>query len=425
MPYSPAANLVSNLPQAQAIHYVKTFIENLKAETPFVRQCTRMELPENSGNQVRLFMYTPLGGNANQSAEGTVGSGETMAVQTVNALMGEYSNYVNFSSFAVATAIDPLVDNVQKELGYQVGQSLSLIIRTIVDTSAYAIDNSVRILLGATSTSSYTTLTNTQLRSAVMSLLGRSVKPLDGRGLMGGVIHPFVLGDIQPNGSAWGEPHCLNSLLLAWTLRREQGGTLYWDRERLSEGTPPRGDAIVRSRAKMKHERLAEMTNPADYSVRNNWLADTSNNSPIDILKHTPEGFQKLEDLGSTDLAEVVQFPSTDVLFCKSPLVYLTPSSPGYNPGTGAISGLSAIRTYIFGRDAVIAIRLGAKGDTPFGDGSYQNIQCNVVRNAPTSQADPAGLIPAWTSYRLHFTGSLPPDTTMRLRYIDGASGIS
>jgi len=346
MPYSPAANLVSNLPQAQAIHYVKTFIENLKSETPFLRQCTRMELPENSGNQVRLFMYTPLGGNANQSSEGTVGSGETMAVQTVNALMGEYSNYVNFSSFAVATAIDPLVDNVQKELGYQVGQSLSLIIRTIVDTSMAVIDPSVWIKLAATSTTSYTTCTNTQLRSAVMSLLGRSVKPLDGRGLMGGVIHPFVLGDI---------------------------------------------------------------------------LADTSNNSPIDILKHTPEGFQKLEDLGSTDLAEVVQFPSTDVLFCKSPLVNLTPS---YNPGTGN-SGCTAIRTYIFGRDAIIAIRLGAKGDTPFGDGSYQNIQCNVVRNAPTSQADPAGLIPAWTSYRLHFTGSLPPDTTMRGRFIDGASGIS
>jgi hypothetical protein len=208
----------------------------------------------------------------------------------------------------------------------------------------------VRILLPATSTSSYTTNTNTQLRSAVMSLLGRSVKPLDGRGMLGGVIHPFVLGDI---------------------------------------------------------------------------LADTANNSPIDILKHTPEGFQKLEDLGSTDLAEIVQFPSTDVMFCKTPLVYLTPSSPGYNPGSGAISGLSALRTYIFGRDAVIAIRLGAKGDTPFGEGNYQNIQCNVVRNAPTSQADPAGLIPAWTSYRVHFTVSLPPDTTMRLRYIDGASGIS
>jgi N4-gp56 family major capsid protein len=350
MPYSPAANLVSNLPQAQAIHYVKTFIENLKAETPFLRQCTRMELPENSGNQVRLFMYTPLGANANQSAEGTVGSGLTMAVQTVNALMGEYSDYANFSSFAVATAIDPLVDNVQKEMAYRVGQSLSLLVRTVVDTSAYAIDNSVRILLPATSTSSYTTNTNTQLRSAVMSLLGRSVKPLDGRGMLGGVIHPFVLGDI---------------------------------------------------------------------------LADTANNSPIDILKHTPEGFQKLEDLGSTDLAEIVQFPSTDVMFCKTPLVYLTPSSPGYNPGSGAISGLSALRTYIFGRDAVIAIRLGAKGDTPFGEGNYQNIQCNVVRNAPTSQADPAGLIPAWTSYRVHFTVSLPPDTTMRLRYIDGASGIS
>lgn len=343
MPYTPASNQISNLPQAQAIHYVKTFIENLKAETPYLRQCTRMELPENSGNTVRLFMYTPLGANTTQSAEGTVGSGLTVNVQTVNALMGEYSDYANFSSFAVATAIDPLVDNVQKEMAYRLGQSLSLLVRTLVDTSAAAIDPSVAIALAATSTSSYTTNTNTQLRSAVMSLQGRSVKPLDGRGMLGGVIHPFVLGDI---------------------------------------------------------------------------LADTSNNSPIDILKHTPEGFQKLEDLGSTDQAELVQFPSTDVIFAKTPLVNLTSNYK-------SVSGLTGIRTYIFGRDAVIGIRLGAKGDTAFGDGNYQNIQCNVVRNAPSSAADPAGLIPAWTAYRVHFTVSFPPDTTMRLRYIDGASGIS
>src|ERR1039458_7160012 len=126
MPYSPSSNQISNLPQAQAIHYVKTFIENLKAETPFLRQITRMELPENSGNTVRLFMYTPLGSNVAQSGEGTVGSGLTVNVQTVNALMGEYSDYANFSSFAVATAIDPLVDNVQKEMAYRLGQSLSL-----------------------------------------------------------------------------------------------------------------------------------------------------------------------------------------------------------------------------------------------------------------------------------------------------------
>lgn len=342
MPYSPASNLQSNLPQSTVIYYEKAFIENLKAETPYLRHCTRKDLPENAGNQMKLFMFNTLGANTTQAAEGTVGTGISVSVQTTTATIGEYADYASFSSLALATAIDPLVVDVEKEFAYRLGQTISALIRTTID-GANAIDSSVAVALAATSTSVFTTLTNTQLRSSTMSLAGRSVKALDGRGLYGGIIHPFALGDV---------------------------------------------------------------------------LADTANNSPLDILKHTPEGLQKLDDLGSVDEAEIIEFPSTSIAFCKTPLVTTTSNYKG-------VTGLTALRTYIVGQDGVLAIKLGAKGDTDFGAGDWQNIKCNVVQNAPLSVADPAGLIPGWTSYRVHFTTSLPPDTTMRLRYIDAASGIS
>src|SRR5208283_4408321 len=38
-------------------------------------------------------------------------------------------------------------------------------------------------------------------------------------------------------------------------------------------------------------------------------LSDVSNNSPIDILKHTPVGQAKMEDLISVDLAEMIELP--------------------------------------------------------------------------------------------------------------------
>jgi hypothetical protein len=47
------------------------------------------------------------------------------------------------------------------------------------------------------------------------------------------------------------------------------------------------------------------------------------------------------------------------------------------------------------------------------------------VQNAEPTVADPEGLIPGWTSYRVHFTTSLGPDTTIRIREIDAASAIS
>lgn len=54
--YNPASNTTSNLPQSRVIYYDKRFIENLKAQTPFVRCAERRELPMNSGNQLELFI---------------------------------------------------------------------------------------------------------------------------------------------------------------------------------------------------------------------------------------------------------------------------------------------------------------------------------------------------------------------------------
>lgn len=147
-------------------------------------------------------------------------------------------------------------------------------------------------------------------------------------------------------------------------------------------------------------------------------LADNSNDSPLDMLKHTPVGLARMEELISTDLTEVITLPSSGVDFFQSNQVTTTPNYK-------SISGLTGLRTYIFGRDGIFTINLGAQGDVAYGDGEWQNIKCNIVQNAAPSVADPEGLIPGWTSYRVHFTTSLGPDTTIRQRQIDAASAIS
>lgn len=147
-------------------------------------------------------------------------------------------------------------------------------------------------------------------------------------------------------------------------------------------------------------------------------LADNSNDSTLDMLKHTPVGMARMDELVSVDLTEVIELPSTGVHFFQTNLVTTTSNFQ-------SVTGLTAFRTYIFGRDGIFSINLGAQGDTGFGDGEYQNIKCNIVQNAEPSVADPEGLIPGWTSYRVHFTTSLGPDTTIRIREIDAASAVS
>jgi hypothetical protein len=343
MSFSPSGNTLSNLPQSTVKFYDKKFRENLKSQTPFVACAERLELPMNSGNQYEMFMYVPLAANTNQQTEGTVGSSLAVSVLTTTATIGEYADYANFSSLSLATAIDNTVENVAKEMSYRLGESLSALVRATAD-GANSIDSSVLVQLAATSTSSFTALSLSQIRNSVQSLAGRAVRPFDEASkAYAGVIHPFALGDV---------------------------------------------------------------------------LADNSNDSPIDILKHTPVGQARMDELVSVDLTEVIELPSTGVHFFQTNLVT---QSNNYK----SVAGLVALRTYIFGRDGIFAINLGAKGDTGFGDGEWRNIECNIVQNAAPTVADPEGLIPGWTSYRVHFTTSLGPDTTIRQRQIDAASAIS
>ena len=343
MSFSPSGNQLSNLPQATVKYYDSKFRDNLKAQTPFVRCAERLNLPIKSGNQYEMFMYVPLAANTTQTTEGTVGSSLSVNVLTTTATIGEYADYANFSSLSLATSIDQTVENVAKEMSYRLGESLSALVRATAD-GASSIDSSVSVQLAASSTSSFTALSLSQIRNAVQSLAGRSVKPFDNANkAFAGVIHPFALGDV---------------------------------------------------------------------------LADNSNDSPIDILKHTVQGQQKMDELVSVDLEEMIEIPSTGVNFFQTNLVTKTSNYKG-------VTGLTALRTYIFGRDGIFAINLGAQGDVNYGDGEWQNIKCNVVQNAEPTVADPEGLIPGWTSYRIHFTTSLGPDTTIRMRQIDAASAIS
>lgn len=338
----PASNVTGNLPQSTVKFYDKQFIENLKAETPFVRCAERRDLPLNSGNQLVLFEYNTFGANTSQASEGNPGQGLIASLVSNTSTIGEYADYASFSSLALATAIDDTLGNVAKELSYRLGQSLSNLVRYTVD-GASAVDSSVLVALAAASSSSFTSLNIGTVRAAIQSLAGRSVKPfMEAKKRFAGIVHPF-----------------------AW------------------------GDAIN----------------------------DTSNNSPIDVLKHTSEGLMRMEELPSADLTEVFELPGTGVDFFQTNLVTQTSNYK--------TTSATALRTYIFGRDGVIAINLAGRGDTAYGDGNYRGIKCNVIQNAPLSIADPEGLIPGWTSYKVHFTVTLPPDPTQRVRLIDALSGIS
>lgn len=189
---TPSASNVGNVLTAQAILFDKELIPNLKGETDaFVTMAERRVQPLHMGINRTFFQYNTLAGDTSQAADGVVGSPIEVTQISSPAQVGEWNNYSNFSSFAIASAIDELVGNSAVELGYQAGQSISELYSTVLD-SASAVDSQVNQsgLLAAPYTLDLATI-----REMKQQLVSNDVLPCK-KGKFMGAISPNVLGDI-------------------------------------------------------------------------------------------------------------------------------------------------------------------------------------------------------------------------------------
>lgn len=146
-------------------------------------------------------------------------------------------------------------------------------------------------------------------------------------------------------------------------------------------------------------------------------LTDKSNNSLVDVIKRQADGSERLADLPSPDGEAVPIIDWGGATFYQSTFVKTTAN---YSGGTG-----TALRTYILGQDAVIALSLGAKENTQIGDGDWRNLQVYMKRITEPSGYDPAAAIGGFASYYTNFAATLPPDPVARMRWIDATSAIS
>lgn len=186
---SPASMGMVDLPQSQVMAYDKEFVESLKAETPWVRCTTRKTLEQNSGNQLKLFMYQNLGPNTTQAAEGTVSTGLKAQVLNNYSTIGQYADFVNTSDISMQTSLDDTLLALSKLMGYRLAQTVNLIVQSTADAAA-GVDASVN----AHSKAYNVPVATTDITTNVQSLSGRNVLPF-ANGTYTGVVHSFIVGD--------------------------------------------------------------------------------------------------------------------------------------------------------------------------------------------------------------------------------------
>jgi hypothetical protein len=215
--YSPASNLTSNLTQTQVNYYEKTFIDNLKAETPHYRCVERRPLPENSGNTLNLFEYVPFGPDLTQAPEGTVEAGETISILTDKIVIGNYADYLNYSRFSMQLAIDPALENGSKELAYQCALTVANLIKNTTD-ALVNVDSSVY------EQNAYNVPFNkTNITTSVASLRQRNVKPMEA-GNFCGLVCGFAWGDALNDASNNGITDILKRSVEGTDLLKELPG---------------------------------------------------------------------------------------------------------------------------------------------------------------------------------------------------------
>jgi len=147
-------------------------------------------------------------------------------------------------------------------------------------------------------------------------------------------------------------------------------------------------------------------------------LNDTANNSFTDVLKRSVEGVKLLKELpgGEGEYVQVVEWAG--VRFHESTIVTQTPNYLTH-------SGVTAFRTYIYGKNGIITISMGAKENTELGDGDWRNLKVITKRYDDASVSDPAMMIGGSAAYNFNFAVGVVPDTTGRVRYIDAPTLIS
>jgi N4-gp56 family major capsid protein len=187
----------SNLSNTQAVYYESQAIESLFMHLAFQTLTTPRSLPPNKGKTIQLFSYSTswatsgvtAGNQPATQTEGTVGTGLVPTAPDVQAVLGEYADYITVSSFSKEIAIDPMLENLSKVLGYR-GALVSDTITQMEFDTATALDSTSTLDLAAG-----TYVTASTIRQQVATLQGKNILPFED-GMYRGLVHPYVASDI-------------------------------------------------------------------------------------------------------------------------------------------------------------------------------------------------------------------------------------
>jgi len=156
-------------------------------------------IPRSKGTTAEWRRYTTLAAVTTPLAEAAFGYGGTPpapvnpSVQTVTATQDQYGAYMEYTDVVDFSAVDPLLDEFSRLLGYQAGESVDLLARGVL-VSGLAND----IYANGTTDNDITAtdvMTYNLMVRAWARLANANARPLDGMNFVM-IAHPFTVADM-------------------------------------------------------------------------------------------------------------------------------------------------------------------------------------------------------------------------------------
>lgn len=237
MAYQPAGVTTqsSTLAHLATVHYKREALDTLRQMFRFANVCEPDEIPLRVGKTAQWYRYSVFGANTTPSSEGVVGTSLVPTTATISATVSEYSDFITTSSLLEETAIDPVVENCSRELGYRAGLTVDTLGRIEFDANSGQNVN----MLGATTTVG-------DLRNVIAILKTNLVRPKDD-GYFRGICHPYITYDLQSDNTAggfidmarWLKPEVMSEGANLGLVGRAAGVDIYESTNVGTSGTAP------------------------------------------------------------------------------------------------------------------------------------------------------------------------------------------
>ena len=179
---------------------MKTYYDKLLLKNAFPKLVhnqfgQKRPLPKNGGKTIEFRKFTPLPKATTPLQEGVTPDGQKLSATAITATIEQYGAYVTYSDVVSMTTIDPLLQEGQKLLGHQAGETIDTITRETLnggDTVQYGDGSKLTrsSLVGLNATLANNDYFDCEvIRRACLTLRNNKATPLEGGDFVC-IIHP-------------------------------------------------------------------------------------------------------------------------------------------------------------------------------------------------------------------------------------------